>query len=279
MDSMSLPSSTVDSKPRVAIPSSQSVYLHEDEATRALDEHRTRNEVEEAELKALQMGDEGLPNYEWSGTMGAEMQAATRDGLPARWGPSGGIQPTPTDMILEERGVYADSGHTQYKNALTSRTSVEDVIRTRATTFRGRQQLVTDMRYHPLGIRESGVAQISEIWAYPKVGYFAGMPVGAIVSSNMEYVPQAEQVGALVTQYKEGQEQSDWLDELYRRGDHGDSGGSQSEPTQTPSLLDSIVVPMGSSLFENEDAAARFGVLGEFDEDAQMMIRDRYAGT
>jgi hypothetical protein len=171
------------------------------------------------------------------------------------------------DAMLSDRGIYADSGVVDFENALMHRTETEDHQRPRTTVYKGRQNLDLSMRYHPLGLEGS-----SDVWAYPKAGYFQGLPVGAIISSNMEYVPQGDQLAALLQEEKKTQAQTEWLEDLYKRG----SRGTPSPAMDPPPLLDSTVVPTGSTL-DADDNFARLRMYNEYDDREQSHIALRHA--
>lgn len=183
--------------------------------------------------------------------------------------PSG--QPVTTvdavDAMLNDRGVYQDNGIVDFENALMHLTETEDHQRPRTTVYKGRQNLSLSMRYHPLGMEGS-----SDVWAYPKAGYFQGLPVGAIISSNMEYVPQGDQLAALLQEEKKTQAQAAWLEDLYKRG----SAGTPSPAMDPPPLLDSTVVPTGSTL-DADDNFTRLRLYNEYDDREQSHIEMRHA--
>ena len=171
------------------------------------------------------------------------------------------------DAMLNNRGVYSHNGVVDFANALMRLTETEDHERPRATTFKGRQNLDLSLRYHPLGLEGK-----SDVWAYPKAGFFQGLPVGAIISSNMEYIPQGDQLSALLHHDNQNKTQSEWLEDMYKRG----RKGTPLPAMDPPPLLDSAIVPTGSTL-NSDDNFNRLRMYNEYDDKEQANIALHHA--
>jgi hypothetical protein len=167
----------------------------------------------------------------------------------------------PLDKVVNNRGPIMSNTRIAFADALVGLTQVQEDEKIRATTFKGRQNLDVSMRYHPLGL---GGSANSDIWAFPKADYFVGIPEGAIISSNMEYVPQAAQIAALLHADASQSEPSAWLDDLY--------SSKQTENPSTsgmPALLDSVITPFSSTLTEMDDNVQRMVMYNMFDDREQ----------
>jgi hypothetical protein len=170
------------------------------------------------------------------------------------------------DHVLHNRAPIASNTRVDFANALVRLTAVEEDTKVKITAFKGRVNLKLDMRYHPLGLEEFN-NPAADVWAYPKEGYFAGIPEGALISSNMEYVPQATQMAALLAAVQGQQEQEAWLDNLYRTGAMTDSAADGTQGTAP--LLTSVISPFSSTLADTEDGVARMDMYNLFDDQQQ----------
>jgi hypothetical protein len=191
------------------------------------------------------------------------------------WVPSSMRSPNEVDVMKERRGVYSTITNPNFDDAVLKLATVTDLLREKLTTWKDRQELTTDLRYHPLGVGD-GEYPYNDVWAYPTAGYFQGMPVGAIISSNMEYAQQNDQVASLIQRNEYMNDQAAWLDDLYRKNSGGGAGMEEAavEPVQ---LLESIIVPQGASLYESDDNQFRSRELETFDDGGQEQVTDAYA--
>jgi len=111
------------------------------------------------------------------------------------------IDKTNIDSMLKPqyaRIVMPQNGRINYSGAIVNNIIVETAERSVMTRFRGREnaEVHEELRYHPLGFL-SDKTNDKSIWAFKKEDLSWGINPDAIVTSNIEYLPQHEQTKAL----------------------------------------------------------------------------------
>ena len=125
------------------------------------------------------------------------------------------------DMLQAQysRVVLPTNGTIAYTNAVSNNIIAEAATRSILTKYRGRenQQINQELHYHPLGYY-SEKPNDDSVWAYRKKDLHWGIAEGAVVTSNIEHLPQAHLTAAL-TQSRQGANSIQAaLDDMYAAG-------------------------------------------------------------
>lgn len=147
------------------------------------------------------------------------------------------------------RTILPSNGKVIYTDAVTNQVEAEEALKERITRYRGRAITSTPAtRIHP-NAAEAGATNNPSLWAYNRGDYFNGINAHAEMTSNLEYMPQKQQMEALREIKNTTDATSVVLDKLYNAqppiSKYGDIQGflhaedTQNENIANRSALDS----------------------------------------
>ena len=96
------------------------------------------------------------------------------------------------------RLVLPRNGRIHFAGAVVNNIITETAEKPVMTRYRGKENIGVneDLKYHPLGYM-SAKTNDKNIWAYRKEDIFYGIQPNAMLTSNIEYMPQSAQIQAL----------------------------------------------------------------------------------